>query len=247
MAQAMVPLKDLVQAKTRLAGLLAPSERRALAQAMVEDVLATLATHPAITAVTLVSDDPGAALLAQEYAADCWSEVTLGCSGLNAVVACASARLLQAGPQPLLVLHGDLPLLTRDDISEVIAAQHALQGLVIGCDRRGQGTNLLAFGEDSVPLFCFGADSCIAHEVQARSASVPVQIVRRDGIGLDVDEPDDLRVLLARSAEDTGSKTFALLHRSGLGNRLALALESLGVVEQRQQDSAVEGHRGLKS
>ena len=40
MAQALLPLKDLVQAKTRLGGLLRPSERRALAQAMAEDVLA---------------------------------------------------------------------------------------------------------------------------------------------------------------------------------------------------------------
>ena len=42
MAQALVPLKDLVQAKSRLSGLLRPSERRALAQAMAEDVLAVL-------------------------------------------------------------------------------------------------------------------------------------------------------------------------------------------------------------
>ena len=34
MTQALVPLKDLVEAKSRLSGLLRPSERRALAQAM---------------------------------------------------------------------------------------------------------------------------------------------------------------------------------------------------------------------
>jgi len=60
MAQALVPLKDLVQAKSRLAGLLRPSERRALAQAMVEDVLSVLSRHKDIVRVTLVSDDPGA-------------------------------------------------------------------------------------------------------------------------------------------------------------------------------------------
>ncbi len=39
---ALLPLKDLVQAKTRLGGVLASHERRALAQAMAEDVLAAL-------------------------------------------------------------------------------------------------------------------------------------------------------------------------------------------------------------
>ena len=62
MAQALVPLKDLVQAKSRLAGLLRPSERRALAQAMAEDVLNVLANHVNVAGITLVSDDPGAGL-----------------------------------------------------------------------------------------------------------------------------------------------------------------------------------------
>ena len=47
MAQALVPLKDLVAAKSRLSGVLSPAERRSLAQAMVEDVLA-LSSAPVI-------------------------------------------------------------------------------------------------------------------------------------------------------------------------------------------------------
>ena len=120
MAQALVPLKDLVQAKSRLAGLLRPSERRALAQAMVEDVLAVLSRHQDIERITLVSDDPGAGLLAGKYGIDCWQESSLGCSGLNAVVDQASERLLASADGILLVLHGDLPRLTAADISAVL-------------------------------------------------------------------------------------------------------------------------------
>ena len=36
MTQVLLPLKDLVKAKSRLSGLLSPSERRALAQAKSE-------------------------------------------------------------------------------------------------------------------------------------------------------------------------------------------------------------------
>ena len=39
---AVVPVKDLDGAKQRLAGLLPPTQRRALAAAMLEDVLAAL-------------------------------------------------------------------------------------------------------------------------------------------------------------------------------------------------------------
>ena len=142
MAQALVPLKDLVQAKSRLAGLLSPSERRALAQAMVEDVLGVLSSHSQIRRVVLVSDDPAAGLLANQYATDCWSERSLGCRGLNAVIRQASQRLLAETDEPLLVLHGDLPLLTQTDISAVLQQQRQLDGLVIGCDLQGTGTNL---------------------------------------------------------------------------------------------------------
>ena len=58
MTWALLPLKDLVRAKTRLAGLLAPSERRALAQAMVEDVLGALTACSQLEGVLLVTDDP---------------------------------------------------------------------------------------------------------------------------------------------------------------------------------------------
>ena len=94
MAQALVPLKDLVQAKTRLAGLLRPSERRALAQAMLEDVLQVLAGHPRIRRVTLLSDDPAAPLLARQWGLEHWPQSQREGSGLNEELSRASERLL---------------------------------------------------------------------------------------------------------------------------------------------------------
>lgn len=226
-AQALVPLKDLVQAKTRLAGLLRPSERRALAQAMVEDVLAVLSQHPRVGRVTLVSDDPCAGLLAGKYQIDCWTEESLGCRGLNAVVQRASERLLAASEAPLLVLHGDLPLLTAADISAVLDCQRQLGGLVIACDLQGTGTNLLAFERDSFPQFCFGSDSCAAHLAAARRAGTPVQILRRAGIATDVDDVQDLAVLLAALNRDSAGETAGLLYATDLGARVGLALNTL--------------------
>jgi len=227
MALALVPLKDLVQAKTRLAGLLRPSERRALAQAMVEDVLTVLAEHPEIERVTLVSDDPGANLLAANYGVDCWTEHSLGTRGLNAVIERASERLLAAGDEPLLVLHGDLPLLTAADISSALDCQRASNGLVVGCDRHGTGTNLLAFNRASVPQFCFGVDSCARHLASARSTGVPAQVLQKPGIGLDVDEPGDLALLMTSLDGEGSGHTRALLRAAGLGARVELALATL--------------------
>lgn len=227
MAQALLPLKDLVKAKTRLAGLLHPAERRALAQAMAEDVLAVLAGHPDIGRITLVSDDPGADLLARKYGADCWPEHALGTQGLNALIQCASARLLAGGDAPLLVLHADLPLLAPEDISAVLAEFRASHQLVIGPDRLGSGTNLLAFDAESMPRFCFGAHSCAGHAAWAQEAGLPVAYLHRPGIGADVDVPADLKWVRPRLVCTPYGNTAALLHDTPLGTRVALALATL--------------------
>jgi 2-phospho-L-lactate guanylyltransferase (CobY/MobA/RfbA family) len=90
----------------------------------------------------------------------------------------ASERLLAGGEHPLIVLHADLPLLAHDDISAVLDAQQAQRGLVIGSDRQGRGTNLLAFDATAMPHFCFGADSCAAHAASARDAGIPVTLLQ---------------------------------------------------------------------
>jgi 2-phospho-L-lactate guanylyltransferase len=238
-AQALVPLKDLVQAKSRLAGLLRPSERRALAQAMIEDVLAVLEAHPEIEQVTLVSDDPGASLLAQQYQADHWSEDSLGCRGLNPLIEGASERLLGSGEVPLIVLHGDLPLLTGEDISAVLQSQRVLGGLIIGCDRRAIGTNLLAYDSDSVPRFCFGSNSCAEHQASAQRRGIPVEILQRIGTSLDVDEFYDLKYLMDILPSLAASSTVKLLREPGLMARLSLALETLPCDTAGQIDKVI--------
>jgi 2-phospho-L-lactate/phosphoenolpyruvate guanylyltransferase len=227
MAQALLPLKDLVQAKTRLSGLLRPSERRALAQAMAEDVLTVLAEHTGIAQITLVSDDPGAQLLASKYGADCWPESALACRGLNSLIESASERLLADKEEALLVLHCDLPLLTGDDISAVLTAQRESGGLIIGCDRQGRGTNLLAFDADSTPRFSFGEDSCARHLASAHHAGFAVQIIRRAGIAVDIDEPADLKWVMECLHANPASNTAGLLYQTELGARINLALATI--------------------
>jgi 2-phospho-L-lactate/phosphoenolpyruvate guanylyltransferase len=240
MATALLPLKDLVQAKTRLSGLLRPSERRALAQAMAEDVLGVLADHRGVAQITLVSDDPGAALLANKYGADCWTESSLACRGLNPIIQRASERLLASREEPLLVLHCDLPLLTVDDISMALAAQRESGGLVIGCDRQGQGTNLLAFDASTMPVFSFGADSCARHMAGARSAGIPAQVLESPGIAVDVDEPADLQCVMQRLHASPRSHTAALLYETELGARIEFALATM----QDRANAADDGLRG---
>ena len=54
---ALVPVKDLRQAKQRLAGVLDAGERHALFRVMLEDVLSVLATCRSLAGIVLVTRD----------------------------------------------------------------------------------------------------------------------------------------------------------------------------------------------
>jgi FO synthase len=210
LAHALVPLKHLVQAKTRLAEILDPSQRLGLARAMAEDVLRVLAAHPDIETVTLISDDPTAGQLAELCGARCWPEQAFGTQGLNPLLRAACERLGVDSGQ-LLVLHADLPLLSAADVTAALALQRLNGGVIVGCDRHDAGTNLLGFEASQMPEFRFGQGSCRAHSDAAMSAGLSVHRLRRPGIALDIDEASDLRLLLHSAMENCGEQTRSYL------------------------------------
>jgi len=239
MATAVLPIKDLVSAKTRLSGLLTPAERRDLAQAMAEDVLACLAAHPGIDRVFIVSDDPAAPHLAAVYGVDFIDEKTLDCHGLNAVIAATVTQLPPPADSLVMVLHGDLPALTEEDLTAALEAAKS-HGLVLGSDRAGTGTNMLLFPFNAVPAFRFGANSCTHHRAWADASGVLCKNLQTSGFGFDVDMPEDLVALIERAAANgIGERTLKVLD-TGLAARLTPVLESLaGDHERRKMGDSV--------
>src|SRR5271163_2973212 len=63
----LVPVKNLSEAKQRLSSILSPDQRVALAQAMCEDVLQTLAHWQNCPPVAVVTNDPFARDLAMLF------------------------------------------------------------------------------------------------------------------------------------------------------------------------------------
>ena len=216
---ALVPLKSLRQAKTRLGSVLHPEQRAALVEAMARDVLAVLAGHPAIDGVTLLSDDPAVRDIAREHGADFIAESELLVQGLNPVIAAGVTRLVEQGARRLLVSHGDIPALTKDDISAALDGQAQHGGLLVGTDQAASGTNLLVFAANDIPLFSFGENSCALHQQWAQEAGGEALVLKRPGIALDVDDIDDLQDLLDSAC--TGSYTAEYLKTSGLASSLA--------------------------
>lgn len=195
-----VPVKDLVNAKQRLVPALSPSERRDLACAMLEDVLdAMAAAFPRLLpgAVVVVTTDDEVQALARAREVTCWIEPAN--RGHTAAVAFAQREALARGAGRFLTIPGDVPCVTADEIVTLCGALDG-PGVAFVPSRSGRGTNAaLLDPPDAMPL-TFGEPSFDNHLAAARGAGIGPRVVHLPGIGLDVDAPDDLPVLLERGA-----------------------------------------------
>jgi len=201
MITAIVPVKTLATAKGRLARFLTPAERRALVQAMLDDVLAALQAARHIARIGVVGAD--AVVLAQAAARGADTLIDQH-HDLNAALTQAIRHYAAAGAAATLVLHADVPLVTPDEIEQLIAVGQAPPSAVLAPSRDG-GTNALLTCPPLALPFHFGADSLARHTAAARRHGVRLRQFRRPGLELDIDRPDDLW-LLAETAGDSAAQ-----------------------------------------
>lgn len=173
---AVLPLKQGPDRKSRLSARLSGAERAMLGDHMAGHVLDCLLNSPSIGRVVLLSRRPLAGK-AVEWRAD-------EGRGLNAELD-VFRNALAGGP--LLVVHGDLPLLAPDDVEAIVSA--AATGCALAPDQHGAGTNAIALAGDMAFAFAFGENSLSRH---LAASGERASLVRRPGLALDVDTPDDL-------------------------------------------------------
>ena len=180
--RAIVPFRaaddDGAGAKTRLAARLDTKARAALAIAMAQHVLETLARCPSIGSIgVLAPTRPAFAPSDTDWIADHGR-------GLNAELSVAMAL---RGDAHLVTIHADLPLLGADDIAALLDAALSA-GAAIAPDCSRTGTNALALSDAGGLRPAFGPDSFALHRALLPRAAV----VDRPGLALDIDTPEDL-------------------------------------------------------
>ena len=189
----LVPLNALAEAKGRLAPEVGPLQRRLLAIAMFEDVIAALQAVPALAAPVVVSPDREVWRRADAMGCRVVEEPP-GAGDLNAALAAAAKAVSNAA---LLVVAADLPLASAAGLEKVLAAE-APVAVVPSAD--GAGTNVLAWRDPASFAPSFGPDSA------ARHLAVPGAVrVDDPGLSLDVDTVADLRTVAGRLDPSSGT------------------------------------------
>jgi 2-phospho-L-lactate guanylyltransferase len=188
---AIVPVKQIHLAKSRLARVLSDAAREDLVQRMLEHTLRILQqSRPRIEGTLVVSSDPRVLSLAIRHSAEPLAET--GLAGLNAALAQAVREAGRRGAQEILILPSDLPKLSAQALTELLDQSPPPPGVVIAPDHRETGTNALALRPAGVIEPVFGRGSFRRHCVQARRRNVRVVVFRSPALALDVDTPADL-------------------------------------------------------
>ena len=194
-----IPVRAFDGAKSRLGAVLDAEERHDLVERLLRRAISAALATEGVTEVIVVSPDPEVLGVAAAAGA---RPVEQRSRGLNPSL--QEARDAATGER-LLIVPADLPSVTPDALSRLLAAGDAAgsPSVVLAPDRHGRGTNALLLDPCDVIDPAFGGDSRAGHAWLASSADAAFVEVR-DILGLDVDTPEDLLIASALRRETIG-------------------------------------------
>jgi len=186
-ACALIPIKDRVRCKTRLAEALAPAARLELVRSMLTAVLEAAGNAQTVHQVIVISPERDTVPAGIPVLADTGES-------LNSALVQAHTMVRELGCHEVVVLPADLPMVTSAEIDELVRAGR-MGGFAIASDAAGLGTNALCLVSTLSFHFQFGPDSRRLHLQEAQRLGVSAQLVNLPGLEFDVDSPADLEQL----------------------------------------------------
>ena len=212
----LLPIKDLRQAKQRLAPLLNAEERFALAQAMLADTIRAVRGVRRAEKIFVVTNYIPAMQAAEANGWELLREERQISESVS--VDAASRHCAERGVTSLLRLPLDVPLVQASDIDALLAVECAAPAVVIVPSRDGTGTNAIRRTPPALFPSHFGSGSFAKHCGEAERAGAQIVVRRNACLEMDVDDEADLRALVRWDLR--GTETGAWLERSGLMARL---------------------------
>lgn len=194
----LIPVKNLAAAKQRLAPLLDQPRRTELAQAMLHDVAGEIAAWSTRPPCTLVTSDPFAIGLAEQYDFELIPDREN--PGETGAIEMATDLCVARGIEWTLVIPADIPLIQYRELEELLS-RAPREGSVLAPAADGRGTNAAFRRPADVFPLRFGNDSFKPHLAAARAVGKECVVLNLPHIAIDVDNPADLRQIIAHAGE----------------------------------------------
>ncbi len=206
---AVVPVKNLLESKSRLSSILNGERRRGLTLAMLGDVLSALKSSE-VDQTIVISCDKTVHKFAEGFGIKSLQEAE---AGLNQAVRQAIEWCVRKNAGAVLILPTDTPLITPDDIDTIIELGED-KTIVISPSQDG-GTNALLLRTSNLIQPCFGQNSFKKHIWYALGLGVQPKIYRSKRL-LDIDSEEDIEDFLKLGKKY--SLTYQFLDEDRKGN-----------------------------
>ena len=221
-AALLIPVKDLTTAKQRLGEALDQAQRSQLAEAMLRDVMSAAAGVTERLDIFLATGDSRAQVMAREF--NFGVIVDNRNESETAAIEMATAWCEQRQYDTTVVVPGDIPLITAVELHRVLdAAPPEGAVFVPAYDRRG--SNCILRRPASIIPLRFGNDSFLPHCEAMKKTGKPLVILEMPGIGLDIDNPHELELLVQRDGDTHAQR---LLRSWGIASPDTEAWEAAG-------------------
>jgi 2-phospho-L-lactate/phosphoenolpyruvate guanylyltransferase len=214
---ALVPIKDPVRGKSRLASVLSQEERRSLNAFLGCRALEVCTRVFGAERTLVVAGSAAAVSIASKFGVRIVLEDARQ-RNVNEAVAAGADCARVAGADAIMVVPTDLPLLTESSLQAAIAAIPHAPGCVLVPDHRGTGTNVIGLAPVRSDLFSFGEPSLERHSTNAKCAGYEVRIHHCDVLAFDLDRPEDLD----RLEKSKAWSVFEFLIQSAASRRAVL-------------------------
>ena len=194
-------MRTMSGGKARLGEALDAEEREELVLGMLLHTLSVLGEWPVCHRIHLVSPDPVLGAATSQAGTEVSVHRQQG-EGLNEGIRLGISAARVEDAASLLVLPGDLPLVSVEALDELLSAADA--GVVAAAggplvaivpSDAGGGTNALLLRPPDAIAPSFGTGSFEAHLRAAEATGAAVQVVSNPVLGFDLDTPDDLERL----------------------------------------------------
>jgi 2-phospho-L-lactate guanylyltransferase len=220
MTTAVVPLKSLDRAKSRLVPVLGEAQRRNLALTMADDVISRLVKSGLFHRIILLAGDENCSDLAHCSGLESWRDQDLGIGAddtgpdrLRRVVASGLSRLAAQGNDSVFIIAGDLPTLQLESLTRIIMGSSASVRLCQAA--RDGGTNALYLEAPMLIPVQFGSRSADRHRNEAIRCGTSFESMPCPEISRDIDLPQDLDWLVHAPYACRSRKLAAKLSRHG--------------------------------
>lgn len=207
----LIPVKDLSTANKRLSSVLSQQKRTQLAYVMLQDVFAAVSSSSLADKKVVVTLDKKAEKMALESGFEVIREEEQKGESSSVDHALHICKLM--GANSVLVIPGDAPLVTGEDIDFILKKERDENSVILVPSDDKLGTNgILRKPPDAIPSR-FGHNSFVLHQQEAERRKLHFDIYEVENLAVDLDEPSDIDKF---AVFGSNTRTYRELCRFGL-------------------------------